>query len=241
MSVRKIWKSIVWCLESVLCICVCCKLYTIKCNTSDKISGFYADNKMENNDLISEFREYFNDQKVIVDYMEESLQRLRLECKLEELLEEKSNEDQGDKSYLIYEKYFKLRQGKLARCMNISNAEELGREGLLNSHFTGITIRIDDDMCIQYNNIGRISEYLLPCGIIIDNDDSEYGFMGARAGMDFIEIQSKAYQTEVKVGFMYNKEIDVYYVEYEDDFYIYRYLSYNPEGKNSWLLIEKRG
>ena len=97
---------------------------------------------MENNDLITEFREYFNDQKVIVDYMEESLQRLRLECKLEELLEEKSNEGQGDESYLIYEKYFKLRQGKLARCMNISNAEELGREGFLNSHFTGITIRI---------------------------------------------------------------------------------------------------
>ena len=70
---------------------------------------------MENNDLISEFREYFNDQKVIVDYMEESLQRLRLECKLEELLEEKSNEDQGDKSYLIYEKYFKIKAGKVGK------------------------------------------------------------------------------------------------------------------------------
>lgn len=126
MSVRAIKKF--WCLESILCICVCSKLYTIQCNISDKISGFCADNKMENNYLISEFREYFNDPKDIVEYMEKRLQRLQLAYKLEELLEEKSNEGQGDKSYLIYKKYFRLRQGKLARCMNISNAEELGRE-----------------------------------------------------------------------------------------------------------------
>ena len=98
MSVRKIWKNIVWCLESILCICVCCKLYTIKCNTSDKISEFCADNNMENNDLISEFREYFNDQKVIVDYMEESLQRLRLECKLEDIVEYVNDPKTDDKN-----------------------------------------------------------------------------------------------------------------------------------------------
>lgn len=38
-------------------------------------------------------------------------------------------------SYTVYEKYFGLKQGDLARSMNIKSTDELGKEGFLNSHF----------------------------------------------------------------------------------------------------------
>ncbi len=38
---------------------------------------------------------------------------------------------------------------------------------------------------------------------------------------------------------IYNEEIDVYYLEYFDESYRYFYLSYDPEGSDSWLLVEK--
>jgi hypothetical protein len=38
-------------------------------------------------------------------------------------------------SYTVYEKYFGLKQGDLARSINIKNTDELGKEGFLNSHF----------------------------------------------------------------------------------------------------------
>ena len=47
-------------------------------------------------------------------------------------------------------------------------------------------------------------------------------------------------QIELKVSVpIDNEEIDVYYLEYFDEFYRYLYLSYNPEGSDSWLLVEK--
>lgn len=57
--------------------------------------------------------------------------------------------------------------------------------------------------------------------------------------MDFGEIQDNAYPGEVQKGYMYNEEINVYYLEYFDESYRYVYLSYDPEGRDSWLLVEK--
>ncbi len=142
-------------------------------------------------------------------------------------------------SYTLYEKYFGLKQGELARSMNIKSADELGKEGFLNSHFGGITIDVGEGIYMQYSNTDSILEDMLPCGIIIESDNTELGFMGARAGMNFGEIQNNAYPAEVKKGYIYNEEIDVYYLEYFDEFYRYLYLSYNPEGSDSWLLVEK--
>ncbi len=146
---------------------------------------------------------------------------------------------EGMCSYTVYEKYFGLKQGDLARSMNIKNTDELGKEGFLNSYFGGITIDVGEGICVQYSNTDSIIEDLLPCGIIIESDNTELGFMGARAGMDFMEIQDNAYQKEVQKGYIYNEEIDVYYLEYFDESYRYFYLSYDPEGSDSWLLVEK--
>ncbi len=144
-----------------------------------------------------------------------------------------------DCSYAIYEKYFGLKQGDLVRSMNIKSTDELGKEGFLNSHFGGITINVGEGVCVQYSNTDSIIENNLPCGIIIESDNTELGFMGARAGMDFGEIQDNAYPGEVQKGYMYNEEINVYYLEYFDESYRYVYLSYDPEGRDSWLLVEK--
>lgn len=142
-------------------------------------------------------------------------------------------------SYTLYEECFGLKQGELARSMNIKSADELGKEGFLNSHFGGITIGVGEGIYVQYSNTDSILEDILPCGIIIESDNTELGFMGARAGMNFGEIQNNAYPAEVKKGFIYNEEIDVYYLEYLDESYRYLYLAYNPEGSDSWLLVEK--
>jgi len=145
----------------------------------------------------------------------------------------------GSNSYTLYEEYFGLKQGELARSMNIKSADELGKEGFLNSHFGGITIGVGEGICVQYSNTDSISEDILPCGIIIESDNTKLGFMGARAGMNFWEIQDNSYPEEVKKGFIYNEEIDVYYLDYLDESYRYLYLSYDPEGSDSWLLVEK--
>lgn len=146
---------------------------------------------------------------------------------------------EGSCSDTLYEECFGLKQGELARSMNIKSADELGKEGFLNSHFGGITIGVGEGIYVQYSNTDSILEDILPCGIIIESDNTELGFMGARAGMNFGEIQDNAYATKVKRGFIYNEEIQVYYLEYLDEFYRYLFLSYNPDGSDSWLLIEK--
>ena len=41
----------------------------------------------------------------------------------------------GSSSYTLYEEYFGLKQGELARSMNIKSADELGKEGFFKQPF----------------------------------------------------------------------------------------------------------
>lgn len=70
-----------------------------------------------------------------------------------------SREADGIGSYTVYEKYFGLKQGDLARSMNIKNTDELGKEGFLNSHFGGITIDVGEAICVQYSNTDSVPLY----------------------------------------------------------------------------------
>lgn len=110
----------------------------------------------------------------------------------------------------------------------------------LDGHFSGVTFSINDDIMIQYINTTDIWEYLLPRYIIITSGDTNFGFMNARAGMNFEEIQQSAYEEEVREGFMYWYEQGVYYIRYTDDYYEYIFLSDYPDGKDSWLMISKK-
>lgn len=147
------------------------------------------------------------------------------------LLEKKATGNVRDK----YKKYFHLPQGKLAR----AQAGRVGQEGFLNSHFGGAVIDIDEGIYVQYSRPAElpVSESLLPTNLIVENPDIDMGFMNARAGMNFLEIQENAYAEEIQTGFMYTSTNEVYYMEYADDVYLYQYVSNERDGSNSWLII----
>lgn len=66
------------------------------------------------------------------------------------------------------------------------------------------------------------------------------GFMDARAGMDFEEIQKNAYVGEIQEGFMYSWEEKVYYIRYTDEYYEYIFLSGDQDGSDSWLIVSHK-
>ena len=178
--------------------------------------------------------------------MENSLNEIQSESKLLQkrysiisMLEEKENQVAKDICPdIMYQKYFRLRQGELARLNGIEDAEQSGCFGLLNSHFSGITFLIEEDMWVQYGNKTYLEEYKMPDTLLIMNSDINLGFMGARAGMNFEEIQRNAYENEIKTGFMYTSDWKLYYIEFVDENYIYKYISESPDGKDSWLQIQ---
>ena len=137
----------------------------------------------------------------------------------------------------IYTKYFRLQEGELARRLGIKDASECGRWGYLNSHFGGVVYPIGEDMMIQYGGLDEIIENRLPASLLIMDSDADIGFMDARAGMDFEEIQEKSYAAEIQEGFMFSEYIPVYYLTYWDDYCEYNFISYEPDGSNSWLEV----
>ncbi|MCM1232909.1 MAG: hypothetical protein NC489_22515 [Ruminococcus flavefaciens] len=169
--------------------------------------------------------------------IEEKTQYLQLQYSLLTLLETNSNKIKDETPVLVYEKYFQLRQGELARIEGIGNMAEEWKTGYLDSYYKWPAVLIDDNLYVQYANTYEIREYELPRNILITGSDIELGFMGARAGMNFQEIQENAYEKEIQEGFMYDEDLTVYYIEFTDDFYDYIYYSDYPDGKNSWLII----
>lgn len=141
----------------------------------------------------------------------------------------------------MYEKYFRLREGELARIEGADNTEQIGWQGMLNSHFSAITFEIHRDMLVQYTgSLEYIEEYGTPHSILIMNPEVDLGYRDARAGMNFEEIQENAGVGEIQTGFMYTSDYEIYYLEYEADGYRYSYLSEYPDGTDSWLVIEHK-
>ncbi len=174
------------------------------------------------------------------DEVEEKTQRLRLQSHYLELLDTKSNEVKDESPPLVYEKYFQLKQGELTRICGIEDISECWRTGFINSHFSFPAVSIGDNLYVQYTNLFEIHEYELPRNILITGSNVELGFMDARAGMNFQEIQENAYEKEIQEGFMYNEDLTVYYVEFTNGFYDYIYYSDCPDGRDTWLIICKK-
>lgn len=177
------------------------------------------------------------DKKKELDEIEEQWKRLQINYNLQKLLEEKWNGE--DDPRFLYEKYFRVKQGELARIEKVDDLSYCGMLGFLNGHFSGSTFTINDGMLLQYTNSapGSIWESGLPRAVII-TESSKYGFMDARAGMDFGEIQRNAYEAPVQEGFMYFYEAPVYYIQYTDQFYEYTFISDFEDGKDSWLIVD---
>lgn len=167
--------------------------------------------------------------------IEDRINILQVKYDLLALLEDKGNED--DHPSITYGKYFQLKQGELARREEIDDLSAYEKFGFLNSHFSGPIIQIDDSISIQYINEYYILEDILPTAVIITNSGINLGYLDARAGMDFKEIQEKAYEKDIEEGFMYSWEMPVYYIQYHDDYYEYTFISEDPDGQDSWLIV----
>ncbi|MDE6844383.1 MAG: hypothetical protein K2J99_01265 [Lachnospiraceae bacterium] len=155
------------------------------------------------------------------------------------LLEE---QEKNENSNMVYDKYFRLEQGELARIEGVEDLSACGMFGFLNSHFGGVTFDIDEDILVQYRNdsMSPVLEHELPRAIIITGPDADMGFMDARAGMNFVQIQENAYETDIQEGFMYFDDGIVYYIQYMDEHYDYIFISDYEDGRDSWLVVEKR-
>ena len=235
-----IMKKMLFYLFSAGCILMCILLYLIKERGADTILDIEINEESVNNFSNVGLANNLDNQRVLLKSMEEELKFMQVKYELLTLLEQKANENGKENPEMVYEKYFQLRQGALARCAGIKSAEECDRIGFINSHFGGIAIQIDEGIFVQYRNISYIEEYLLPGALIITEPDIDLGYMNARAGMDFKEIQKNAYEGEIEKGFMYNEELYVYFIKFSDEFYDYQYVSDYPDGSSSWLFIEHR-
>lgn len=167
--------------------------------------------------------------------IEDKTKILQVKYDLFELLEDKSNEDENPA--VTFGKYFQLEQGELARIEGVEDVSIYDKFGLLNSHFTGPVIWIDDSMSVQYNNEYYVLEDILPTAVIITDSGIDLGYMDARAGMDFEEIQQNAYEKDIEEGFMYSWEMPVYYIQYRDEYYEYTFISDDSNGQDSWLIV----
>lgn len=240
-------KKIIFYIFSVLCVISSICFYTWKEKQTEKYLALKAD-MLENNiqniaiangTLLEKVNRQVEEKQKYLDSLNEKINTLQEEYNFLKLLEQKSNEREESGSSKIYEKYFQLKQGELARRQGIETSEECGKMGFLNSHFGGITLNVDEGIYVQYYNSppSPILEDLLPSRLIITNPDFKLGFMDAQAGMDFEEIQENAYETEINEGFMYNEDLEVYYVKYCDSDYEYTFVSNSSNGDESWLII----
>ncbi|MCM1232915.1 MAG: hypothetical protein NC489_22545 [Ruminococcus flavefaciens] len=242
-------KNAAFYLLSLGCICVCFWLHSIKTAQVDSSIRIEAETESEAepkearydekdaNVIRTVLNEKAREKESELGEIEEKTQYLRMQYRFLTLLETAGNEIKDTNPLLVYEKYFRLKQGELTRICGIEDMEECGRMGYLNSHFGGSVISIDQNLYVQYGNIYDIHEDQEPGSVIITGSNINLGFMGARAGMNFQEIWENACKEEVQEGFMYSEDVTVYYIKFTDGIYEYIYCSYYPDGRNTWLII----
>lgn len=243
-------------LFSVWCVVSCLWLYRIERSAADPEEPEMEIPSQDISDIEDAEKAYVDSLEDILSNTEKSLRantektlrekqadisRFRERYAVLAMLEEKEN--QAARKLCpdrMYEKYFRLKEGELARIEGVEDAEQVGCMGNLNSHFTSFAFEIHMDMWVQYSDKGYIVEYDTPGAIVIENPDVDLGYMDARAGMNFEEIQDRAGIGEIQTGFMYTSSYEIYYLEYEADGYVYRYLSHQPDGTDSWLEINQK-
>lgn len=238
-------QTAVFYLFSLMCIGGCVWLWTVKMeqvNASGQIEKEQKDiwyDEGSDNAIRVGLNEELIEKEDELDEIEEEIQYLQLQYCLLALLEDKSNEIKDATPNLIYEKYFQLRQGELTRIEGIGNMSECWCTDYIDSYYEWPAVPIGDNLYVQYANTYEIREYELPRNILITGSNVDLGFMEARAGMNFQEIQENAHEEEIQEGFMRNEDRIVYYLEFKDDFYSYVYYSDYPDGRDTWLIIRK--
>lgn len=193
-----------------------------------------------NPDVVDEMLEEVEAQR---DSLENVTGPLRTNCCLQGFIEKQSNMQESANQ--VWQKYFHIRQGELARIDGIKDLSDCETAAILNSTFVRVTFDLYDGIVLQYNNgaAGQIEEYALPRAVIITEPESDLGFMDARAGMDFAQIMENAYEEEIRQGFMSGQKIGgdtVYYIQYTDELFHYSFISEKEDGRGAKLIVTKR-
>ncbi len=162
---------------------------------------------------------------------------LQLKYDLQSFMERQGNRQET--SDMVWQKYFHIRQGELARIEGIEDLSDCETFGFLNNPFSGVVFDLYDGIALQYTNgtTSRIGEYTLPIAVIVTGAESDLGFMDARAGMDFEQIMQNACEAEVRQGFMTFSGDQVYYIQYADDTFQYSFISEDEDGSGSRLIV----
>lgn len=164
---------------------------------------------------------------------------LQIKYDLQSFMERQGNrQETSDK---VWQKYFHIRQGELARIEGIEDLSDCETFGFLNNPFSGVVFNLYDGIALQYTNgtTSRIGEYTLPIAVIVTGAESDLGFMDARAGMDFGQIMQNACEAEIRQGFMTFGADQVYYIQYTDDSFRYSFISEDEDGSESRLIVTR--
>lgn len=177
------------------------------------------------------------EQEQVLNSLEDEIQITQLKCNLRKVLENENNMQDSD--FQVYRKYFRVRQGEMARIEGLEDLSECETFGFLNNPFSGVVFTLYDGILLQYKNgtTSQIGEYSLPIAVIIHGPESGLGYMGARPGMDFEQIKDQAGEAEMCKGFMYFDNKRVYYLQYEDSLYVYSFVSDYEDGRDSSLIV----
>ena len=244
-----IWKkagAFLFYLFSAWCIVACIGLYRIERSAAEPKepeaeipAQDIVETEMDVNTYAASLEDILSQTEENLREKQEDINRYRERYAVLAMLEEKENQVAREVCPdRMYEKYFRLREGELARIAGADDTEQVGWQGMLNSHFSAVAFEIHRDMWVQYSgSLEYIEEYGTPSGILIMNPEVDLGYMDARAGMNFEEIQENAVVGAIQTGFMYTSDHEIYYLEYEADGYRYRYLSEYLDGTDSWLVI----
>lgn len=172
-----------------------------------------------------------------LDSLEEETGSLQMKYDLQRFIEKQGNRKESSEK--VWQKYFHIRQGELARIEGIEDLADCETFGFLNNPFSGVIFDLYDGITLQYTNgtTSRIEEYSLPIAVIITGAESDLGFMDARAGMNFRQIMQNAYEEEIKQGFMTFNGDWVYYIQYRDDLFQYSFISEDKDGRESKLIV----
>ncbi len=250
-SMELFWKragGFLFYLFSAWCIVSCLWLYRIERNAAEPkepeeeiLSQDVSKTQDVENAYADSLEDILSQSEKTLREKQEDINRFRERYAVLALLEEKENQAARELCPdRMYEKYFRLKEGELARIEGVEDAEQVGCMGSLNSHFTSFAFEINMDMWVQYSDKEYIVEYNTPGAIVIENPNIDLGYRDARAGMNFEEIQESAGIGEIQTGFMYTSAFEIYYLEYEEAGYLYRYLSEYPDGTDSWLEIDRK-
>lgn len=183
--------------------------------------------------------EILEEAEIRLDNLEKEADTLGLKCHLYGFIEMQGNTQESSNE--VWQKYFHIRQGELARIEGIEDLSNCETFGFLNNTFSGVTFDLYDGIAVQYKNgtTGQIEEYGLPMAVIVTGEESGLGFMDARAGMNFAQVVENAYEEEIKQGFMYFSGDKFYYIQYADELFHYSFVSENPDGSGSKLIVTK--